>query len=112
MKACSMCAAARPLASVVDTATETADTTIETTAGVATEMVAETAVEKISEKTTERAAEKMIEKTAERTTKKAARSMMMLKIKSKLITLKTEMIDVDDIFDFENPSLRHVKLTL
>ena len=100
MKACSMCAVVRSLTSVIDTAAETTDTTVETTAVVAAEMITEKAAEKTSEKTTEEAAEK------------TAKSMMMLKIESKLMILKTEMIDVDDIFDFENSFLRHVKLTL
>ena len=103
-KACSMCAAARSLASVVDTAAEMADTAIEAAAEVAAEMIAGAAIEKVSERATERAAEGVFEK--------ITRSMMMLKIESELMTLETEMIDVDDIFGPENPSLRHVKLTL
>ena len=112
VKACSMCAAARPLVSVVDTTAETADTTIETAAEVTAEVIVEAAIEGVSEETAEKMTERVIKKAAEETTERTAKLMMMLKIESELMTLKTKMIDVDDIFDFENPFLRHVKLAL
>ena len=92
-KTCSINVAVRLLTSIVDTAAEAADTTIETTA----EMIAEMITETTTKKTAEKAAEKGAEKTTERTTEKTTRSMMMLKIESKLMILKTKMIDVDEI---------------
>ena len=103
---------ARFLISMIDTATEATDTAIETVAKVITKKTAKRAAEKTAEKTTERTTEKTAEKTTEKTTEKAARLMMMLKIESELMTLKIKMIDIDDISDFENPSLKHVKLII
>ena len=91
------------------TTTEAVDTTIKTAAEITAEMITEAAVEKIFEKTAEKAIEKVTERAAERAAERTAKPMMMLKIESKLMTLKTKIIDVDDIFDFKNPFLRHVK---
>ena len=127
-KACSINAIARPLAPVVDTATEAADTTVEAAAEVAAEVITkmtaqeaseetaermtEGAIEKIVEKTAERATERAAEKAAEKITEKTTRSVMLLKIESELMILKIKMIDIDNIFDFKNPSLKSVKLAL
>ena len=115
-KACSMSAVARPLAPVVDTAAEAADTAVETAAEIVAEEAAERAAEKAVEEAAEEAIEKIVERAAERATErvaeKAARPMMLLKIEPELMALGIEMIDIDDISDFESPSLRPVKLTL
>ena len=103
-----MNAVARPLALVVNTATETTDTAVETAAVVTAEMIAGAAAEEVAEK----AAEKTSEEATKKATERAARPVMMLKIESKLMILRTEMIDVDDIFGSENLFLRHVKLAL
>ena len=113
-----MCVVVRSLTSMIDTATETADTTIETTAEMTAEMTAETTVVKSSKKTAEKTFEKKTEKKTKKTIKKIVEKTIERIIKktaeteSKKITLKTKTIDIIDIFNFESPFLKSVKLTL
>ena len=69
-------------------------------------------IEETSDGAVERAAEGAAEGAAERAAEKAARPAVVLKVEPELIALRAEMVDVDDIFGLESPSLRHVKLII
>ena len=87
----------------------TAETTTAMTAEQTIEKTFEKTIEKTAEKTSEKAIEKAIEKiveTVEWITEKTAETEL------KQMTSRTKMIDIVDIFDFENPFLKSVKSTL
>ena len=88
----------------------TAEMTVEQTAEKTSEKTAEKRVAKTSEKTLEKTTEKTIEKIVEKTIKWITEKIAETELKQ--ITLKTKMINIADIFDFENPFLKFVKLTL
>ena len=67
-------------------------------------------VEKTIKKTFEKTAEKTIEKIVEKKTEWIIKKITETELKQ--MTSRTKMIDIVDIFNFENPFLKFVKSTL